>query len=150
MKKRAGFRFAAPYLAGFALAGLMHSMDSFIVTVMLDQNSEAYSALLGFASTALFVLNLAVFFLLIALWMRSVRDPAAEHTSFAPLDDAVFSGRAVGQIPACRIRLACGSRLPVSLLPAACHDRGDVPFGLPCRIPRQQEKSGGARDTRFM
>lgn len=69
--KRNPYKSAWLYILGFLLAGALHVADALVVRQMLAEG-PANSGWRAFASTALFVLNLAVYIFLLIHWMVSL------------------------------------------------------------------------------
>lgn len=71
-------RITALYIGGFLLGGLLHFLDSLLNELLKTLPGAEGSALPGLGSTALFVLNLTVYCLMLLWWMQSV------HTRLLP------------------------------------------------------------------
>ena len=60
------------FVAGFLLAGVLHVLDRLLIRSLLPEAAASLSAARAFGSTALFVLNLAIYIALLAWWLVSV------------------------------------------------------------------------------
>ena len=61
------------FVAALLLAGALHTLDRGLVTRLLSEDVAPVSGSLAFGSTALFVMNLAIYFGLLLGWLQSVR-----------------------------------------------------------------------------
>ena len=70
MKQR--YCYTALFAAGFLLAGALHVLDKLLNMALMPESAASVSAVLAFGSTALFVLNLAIYMALLIWWLQSV------------------------------------------------------------------------------
>ena len=61
------------FVAGFLLASVIHVLDRLLIRMLVQDTTPIRSASLAFGSTALFVLNLAIFVALVLFWVVSVQ-----------------------------------------------------------------------------